>query len=163
MTRPRVTSNTSVRTTHDNPTATSHRVLSTRIHRIVRLLTNRINSDPLKTANCRARKSPTTGASNSVRAMPCTTSTAISSSQTAVALRMSPTITSRADQISTCSIGRRGDRGISGPQPNRTTRSGLRSPRPSQLANCRRSPTTSTGWPAVIFSMASEHRIRTRG
>lgn len=47
--------------------------------------------------------------------------------------------------INTSSTGRRKERGISGPRPNRTIRSGLRSRTPSHLANCKRSDGTSTG------------------
>lgn len=50
------------------------------------------------------------------------------------------------DQTKTASTGRRSDRGISHPFPNRTMRSGLPFDIPRNLANCRRLSGTSTGW-----------------
>ena len=57
-----------------------------RSHRIVRQVIERISNEPLKTASCRALKSPTTGARNRVRMTPWTTSADISSTHTAIAL-----------------------------------------------------------------------------
>ncbi len=47
------------------------------------------------------------------------------------------------DHASTVSTGRRSDRGISGPRPNRTTRSGRWLFTPRKLANCGRRAATS--------------------
>lgn len=65
---------------------------------------------------------------------------------------VSSTLTSLRDLVhgqvihpSTACTGRRSDRGISGPRPNRTTRSGLWPAIPRKLANCGRKAETSTG------------------
>jgi hypothetical protein len=57
-----------------------------------------------------------------------------------------PTFDNTQDQTRTACTGRRMDRGIVGPQPKRTTRSGRWFPKPSTEANFGRIDPTSTGW-----------------
>lgn len=57
-------------------------LLSTPTHRLSKKTMLSIIRKPVNTLSCRARKSPTTGTSRTIRSTPCTNSTAISASQT---------------------------------------------------------------------------------
>ena len=81
--RPTATSNASVSASHRPPIAIWDAVVRAPSQRAHMHATTRMISDPVKTLTCRAGKSPMTGARNTVRRVPWTTSAAIRSSHTA--------------------------------------------------------------------------------
>ena len=94
--------NASVNTSQSTPIDSAPPGPTGFIHRMNKTATARINAEPVNTAICLARKSPTMGASHSVRAMPWTISTAMMISQTATPrrIRKPPASTSTSRPVS---------------------------------------------------------------